>query len=508
VDDLVFQIIAMVIYMAAMLGIGWWAYKRTTDLDDYMLAGRKLSPGVAALSAGASDMSGWLLLGLPGAFYVGGLVEGWIAIGLTVGAWLNWKFVAPRLRAYTEVSRNSITVPSFFENRLRDKTHILRITAGVITLVFFTFYVSSGMVAGGKFFESAFNSQYLIGMLLVGGVTVLYTLFGGFIGATYTDVVQGIMIFLALITVPIIGITQVGGVEGAIESIRIVGAAKEDPINMLTLFGGSIVGAISAAAWGLGYFGQPHILVRFMALRSPGDAVAGRRIGISWMIVSVLGAMASALIGVAYFQQNPNLTLDDPEKVFLELSQIFFHPLVAGFVLAAVLAAVMSTISSQLIVSSSALVEDLFKIVVKKDASAKTQVILGRLGVLVVSVIAILIALDPQSSVLDLVGYAWAGFGAAFGPIVILSLFWRKLTAPGAIAGMIAGAVTVVIWGNSDALSGVMYEIVPGFVLNTVVAIVVSLLTFKNRDGITGEFDAAVEGVRTGTVQLPVIKQD
>lgn len=501
-NDLTFQIIAMVIYMAAMLGIGWWAYKRTTDLDDYMLAGRKLSPGVAALSAGASDMSGWLLLGLPGAFYIGGLVEGWIAIGLTIGAWLNWKFVAPRLRAYTEVSKNSITVPSFFENRLRDKTHILRITAGIIILVFFTFYVSSGMVAGGKFFESAFNSEYLIGMLLVGGVTVLYTLFGGFIGATYTDVVQGIMIFLALIFVPIIGISQVGGIDGAMESIR---AVSTEEVDMLNLFGGSAIAAISAAAWGLGYFGQPHILVRFMALRSPGDAVAGRRIGISWMIISVLGAMSSALIGIAYFQQNPDLTLDDPEKVFLELSQIFFHPLIAGFVLAAVLAAVMSTISSQLIVSSSALVEDLFKIVAKKEATPKAQVVLGRMGVLVVSVIAILLALDPNSSVLELVSYAWAGFGAAFGPIVLLSLFWRKLTTAGAIGGMIAGAVTVIVWGNIDALSGVMYEIVPGFALNIIVAVIVSLATFKNSDGITGEFDAAVESVRTGTVQLPVI---
>lgn len=496
----------MVIYLAAMLGIGWWAYKRTSNLDDYMLAGRKLSPGVAALSAGASDMSGWLLLGLPGAFYIGGLFQGWIAIGLTIGAWLNWKFVAPRLRAYTEVSKNSITLPSFFENRLRDKTRILRVTAGIIILVFFTFYVSSGMVAGGVFFQSAFGSEYWIGMLVVGGVTVLYTLFGGFIGATYTDVVQGIMIFLALIAVPIVGITQTGGVTNTIESIR----AANTEIDMFSLFGGgTVIAAISAAAWGLGYFGQPHILVRFMALRSPGDAVAGRRIGITWMLVSVLGAMASALIGVAYFQQHPELSLENPERVFLELAQIFFHPLIAGFVLAAVLAAVMSTISSQLIVSSSALVEDLFKIVAKKEATPKAQVILGRMGVLIVSVVAIILAWNPDSSILSLVAYAWAGFGAAFGPIVILSLFWRKLTSMGALAGMIAGAVTVIIWGNVDALSSVMYEIVPGFALNMVVAVVVSLLTFKHSHGITSEFDTTVESVRTGTVQLPVItKQD
>lgn len=503
-DDQVFRIIALVIYMAAMLGIGWWAYKRTSDLDDYMLAGRKLSPGVAALSAGASDMSGWLLMGLPGAFYIGGLFQGWIAIGLTAGAWLNWKFVAPRLRAYTEVSRNSITLPSFFENRLRDKSRVLRITSGVIILVFFTFYVSSGMVAGGVFFESAFGSEYWIGMLVVGGVTVLYTLFGGFIGATYTDVVQGIMIFLALVAVPVVGITQTGGVAKTIESIR---AANPD-VDMFSLFtGGTVLAAISAAAWGLGYVGQPHILVRFMALRSPGDAVAGRRIGIGWMAISVLGAMSAALIGVAYFQQHPELTLSNPEQVFLELAQIFFHPFVAGFVLAAVLAAIMSTISSQLIVSSSALVEDLFKIVAKKEATPKAQVVLGRLGVLVVSVSAIALAWNPNSSILGLVAYAWAGFGAAFGPVVVLSLFWRKLTTAGALSGMIAGATTVIVWGNIPFLKEAMYEIVPGFGINLIVAVVVSLLTFKTSAGITREFDSALEGVRTGTVSVAVVDE-
>lgn len=496
-----FRIIAMVIYMAAMLGIGWWAYTRTTDLDDYMLAGRQLKPGVAALSAGASDMSGWLLLGLPGAFYIGGLFQAWIAIGLTVGAWLNWKFVAPRLRAYTEVSNNSITLPSFFENRLGDRTRVLRVVSGVIILVFFTFYVSSGMVAGGVFFQSAFGSEYWIGMLVVGGVTVLYTLFGGFIGATYTDVVQGLMIFCALIAVPIVGLVETGGVAATVASIR----AVDSDVDMFSLFaGGSLIAAISAAAWGLGYFGQPHILVRFMALRSPSDAVAGRRIGIGWMALSVLGAMSSALVGIAYFQQNPDLTLDNPERVFLELAQVFFHPLIAGFVLAAVLAAIMSTISSQLIVSSSALVEDLYKIISRKQATPKAQVVLGRTGVLVVSVIAVILAWDPDSSILDLVSYAWAGFGAAFGPIVLLSLFWRKLTATGAIAGMVTGAVTVVIWGNIEGLAGVMYEIVPGFVLNLLVAFVVSRFTFTPNATITREFDAAVEGVRSGAVRQPV----
>ena len=449
--DQTYKLIAMAIYMLAMLAIGWWAYRRTTDLDDYMLAGRDLKPGVAALSAGASDMSGWLLMGLPGAIYVSGLVEGWIAVGLTAGAWLNWKFVAPRLRSYTQVSNNSITVPSFLENRLKDRSRILRVVSGLIILVFFTFYVSSGMVAGGVFFESSFGSSYLVGMLIVAGVTIAYTLFGGFLAASYTDVVQGLMMLAALVLVPAVGLTRVGGLGGMTDSLREINPDMLDPIA-----GGTAVGIVSALAWGLGYFGQPHIIVRFMALRSPRDAVAGRRIGVGWMLLTVIGALMTALIGAAYFQQN-NLTLADPEAVFLELSQIFFHPLVAGFVLAAVLAAIMSTISSQLIVTSSALVEDLYRIVLKRNASPRSMVMLGRLAVLLVAVVSILIALDRNASILDLVGFAWAGFGAAFGPTIILALFWRRLSTAGALAGMIGGAVTAYVWGTVE-LPGVRSE--------------------------------------------------
>lgn len=484
----------MALYMVGMLGIGWWAYRQTTDLGDYMLAGRDLKPGVAALSAGASDMSGWLLMGLPGALYLGGLFQAWIAIGLTIGAWLNWKFIAPRLRAYTEVSNDSITVPSFLENRLKDKSHILRIASGIIILVFFTFYVSSGLVAGGVFFESSFHSSYMMGILVVGGVTILYTLFGGFLGASYTDVAQGLLVFGALILVPVVGVFHTGGVGATIESINQV-----NPDMFSLVAGGSVLAAISAAAWGLGYFGQPHIIVRFMAMRSPADAKVGRRIGIGWMLMTVLGTTATAMVGIAYFQQHPELSLTDPEAVFLELAGIFFHPFVAGMVLAAVLAAIMSTISSQLLVCSSALVEDLYKIVVKKDASAKTQVMLGRLGVLIVAIVAVMLASARNDSILGLVAFAWAGFGAAFGPIVILSLYWRKLTTAGALAGMLTGAVTVVLWSKSP-LAASLYEIVPGFFLNLLVAIVVSLLTFKHDAGIDAEFSetlAMVEGKKS-----------
>ncbi|GAA1340160.1 sodium/proline symporter PutP [Arthrobacter roseus] len=492
-NDQTFKILAMVVYMIVMLGIGWYAYKRTSDLDDYMLAGRTLRPGVAALSAGASDMSGWLLLALPGAIYLSGLTAAWIAIGLTVGAWLNWKFVAPRLRSYTEVSNNSITIPSFFENRLKDNSRALRIISGVIILAFFTFYVSSGMVAGGTFFESSFDSNYYLGIIVVAGVTVLYTLFGGFMGATFTDVVQGILMLVALLVVPIIGLTQVGGFSGMAESVRQVDA------SMLNIVAGAgtltgFLAIVSAAAWGLGYFGQPHILVRFMALRSPRDAKAGRRIGIGWMVISVIGAILMALVGVAYFQQNPQLTLSDPEAVFLALSQAFFHPLIAGIVLAAVLAAIMSTISSQLVVSSSALVEDLYNMIAKKSLTPKRGVILGRIGVLVVSIMAFVLAADRNESILALVAFAWAGFGASFGPTVLLSLYWRKLTMPGALSGMVAGAVVVFTWGNSE-LSGLLYEIVPGFILNMIVAVVVSKFTYKRSAVVQAEFDEAVRRV-------------
>jgi sodium/proline symporter len=491
-SDQTFRIIAIVIYLAAMLTIGYLAFRRTDDLDDYMLGGRRLSPGTAALSAGASDMSGWLLMGLPGAIYVAGLVEMWIAIGLTIGAWLNWTFVAPRLRSYTEVSNNSITIPSFFENRLKDRSRVLRIVSGVIILVFFTFYVSSGLVAGGTFFESTFGTSYLTGMLVVGGVTLAYTLFGGFLGATWTDVVQGLLMLVALLVLPVIAIFTIGDVGSTLDTIRDADAAATaagDSVDRLSLIGGgSILAILSAAAWGLGYFGQPHIIVRFMALRSPQDAKAGRAIGVGWMVLAAGGAVIAGLVGVAFFWEDGEV-LDNAETVFLEMSQVLFHPLIGGFVLAAVLAAIMSTISSQLIVCSSALVEDLYKML-GREAGPKKQVLLGRAGVLTIAVVAIVIALDPKGTILDLVGFAWAGFGASFGPVILLSLFWRRLTSWGALAGMIGGALTVVVWGNSP-LADSMYEIVPGFAVSLVAAIVVSRLTARDDAEIDAEFDEA-----------------
>lgn len=489
------QVIALAIYFAVMLGIGLWAKSKNENLDDYVLGGRRLSPTTAALSAGASDMSGWLLMGLPGALYITGLAEAWIAIGLTIGAWLNWKVVAPRLRSYTEVSRNSVTIPSFFANRLRDNRGLTRIFAALVILIFFTFYVSSGMVAGGVFFQSSFGGNYHTGMLLVAGITVAYTLFGGFLGASYTDVVQGLLMLCALIVLPIMALIYVGGFSGLETTIESV-----NPTALSLFAGTTVLGILSSAAWGLGYFGQPHIIVRFMGLRSAQDAAAGRRIGIAWMVATMVGAMSAGLIGIAYFARNPEANLTDTtnaESVFLDMSQILLHPLLAGFVLAAVLAAIMSTLSSQLIVCSSALAEDLYKMTSGgKQLSDAKGLWLGRAGVLVVSMIAGVLAWNPDSSVLSLVAFAWAGFGAAFGPIVLLSLYWRKLTALGAVAGMVAGTVTVFVWGYNETLSGYMYEIVPGFLVNILFAVLVSHATYKPHAEIEAEFNQMQQQMR------------
>ena len=481
----VYQLLAIIIYLVAMLAIGWYSFVKTSNLTDYMLGGRSLGPAVTALSAGAADMSGWLLMGLPGAIYLSGIVEAWIAIGLTIGAYLNWLLVAPRLRVYTQVSNDSITIPSYLDNRLRDHTKLIRIASGIIILVFFTFYVSSGMVAGGKFFDSSFGYDYHTGLLIVSGVVVAYTLFGGFLAVSYTDFIQGLTMFVALIAVPVFGLFLTGGLGDTIDSIK---AVDPEHLNLLpsTLTAAAL---ISSVAWGLGYFGQPHIIVRFMAITSVKETKQARRIGIGWMMLSLFGALATALVGVAYFQQNGG-ELKDAETVFIVLGQILFHPFIAGIMLAAILAAVMSTISSQLIVTSSALVEDIYKALFNKTASDKHYVFVGRMAVLVVSIIAGILAWNPDNSVLNLVSFAWAGFGAAFGPIILLSLYWRKLTNYGAISGMITGAVTAFIWGKVEALTSALYEIVPGFIVCLLVAVVVSLMTYKRNQDIEDEFNS------------------
>jgi SSS family solute:Na+ symporter/sodium/proline symporter len=468
-------LLSLGLYFSAMLGIGLYAYRKSTsDVSGYMLGGRSLSPSVAALSAGASDMSGWMLMGLPGAMYISGVSSLWIAIGLVLGAFLNYLIVAPRLRTYTEVANDSITLPDFFENRFNDNSRLLRVVSSVVIVVFFTLYTSSGIVAGGKLFESSFGLNYEVGLYVTAGVVVAYTLFGGFLAVSLTDFVQGCIMFVALVLVPIVTISEVGGISEIHASINTINPA------LLDIFSGvSLISIFSAMAWGLGYFGQPHIIVRFMAIRHVKDMPTARRIGMSWMIVSIIGAMATGFAGIAYVAKT-GLKFEDPETIFILLSQILFSPLIAGFLLAAILAAIMSTISSQLLVTSSSLTEDFYKTFLHRDASDKQQVLVGRISVFLVALVAISLAYDRDSSILSLVSNAWAGFGAAFGPVVIGSLYWKKMTRNGALAGMITGAVTVLIWIyapitiDGQSLSTVMYEIVPGFILCSLVIYVVS----------------------------------
>lgn len=497
-SDLSAIAIAMIIYFVAMIAIGVYGFTRTRSVDDYMLGGRSLPPFVAALSAGASDMSGWLLLGLPGALYLNGLIESWIAIGLTVGAWANWKWVAPRLRSYSQVSDNSITVPSFLTSRLKDEKKIIQLIAGAIIVIFFTFYVSSGVVSGGVFFEATFGWDYHVGMSLVAGVVVLYTLVGGFLAVSWTDMVQGMMMLMALVMVPVMALWLLGGF-GKMSS-ELIGA---DP-SLFSFAGKGLdfagwISLISNVAWGLGYFGQPHIIVRFMAIRSPREAKRGRRIAIGWMFVCVLGAALVALTGRALGESGriPLVTesSSDAETIFLLMGERLFPAFIAGFMLAAILAAIMSTVSSQLLVTSSAVIEDMYRGITKKRLSGTAGLNAGRVVVFLVSVLAALLAWARNDTILGLVAFAWAGFGAAFGPIIILSLYWRKLTTVGAVAGMVTGAVVVGIWGNlPDDLGGIfkLYEIVPGFLLCWAMAYVVSKMTWKPNPEIDREFDRAV----------------
>lgn len=475
--------VSLAIYMAGMLYIGYWSYKKTSDLSDYMLGRRGLGPAVTALSAGASDMSGWMLMGLPGAMYATGLSSVWIAIGLLIGAYANYLIIAPRLRTYTEVANDSITIPDFLENRFKDRTKILRFVSAIVILVFFTFYASAGLVSGGRLFENSFNLDYKIGLFVTVGVVVAYTLFGGFLAVSWTDFVQGCIMFIALVLVPIVAFTDVGGVTETFNTIKQVDASHLDMFK-----GTTILGIISFLAWGLGYFGQPHIIVRFMAITSIKDLKTSRRIGVGWMTISIIGAMLTGLIGIAYYAKN-NATLQDPEMVFVTFSNILFHPYITGFLLSAILASIMSSISSQLLVISSAVTEDFYKTFFRRNASDKELVFIGRLSVLVVAMIAVVLAYHPSDTILTLVGYAWAGFGSAFGPAILLSLYWKRTNKWGVLAGMIVGAVVVIAWVQIPSLKAIMYEMVPGFFCSLLTVIVVSLLTKEPVKAVHREFN-------------------
>lgn len=480
-------LITFVIYIAAMLLIGFAAYRATRDFSDYILGGRSLGSVVTALSAGASDMSGWLLMGLPGAVFVAGLSEGWIAIGLIVGAWLNWLLVAGRLRVHTEHNHNALTLPDYFTHRFEDDSRILRILSALVILVFFTIYCASGVVAGARLFESTFGVPYPIALWIGAAATILYVFIGGFLAVSWTDTVQASLMIFALLVTPLFVLLALGDLGAAMDSIEAADPAYFDMFREL-----SFVAIVSLLGWGLGYFGQPHILVRFMAADSVRSIPAARRIGMSWMILCLAGAVAVGFCGIAYFAAHPGQAAavsQNGERVFLELTKILFNPWFAGVILSGVLAAVMSTLSCQLLVSSSALTEDFYKAFLRRNASQRELVWVGRAMVLLIALVALGIAANPESKVLGLVSYAWAGFGAAFGPVVLMSLLWKRMTRNGALAGMLVGALTVVIWKQFIGLG--LYEIIPGFLLASLAILVVSLLDREPSASIRRRFEVA-----------------
>ncbi|SDI85785.1 sodium/proline symporter PutP [Natribacillus halophilus] len=483
-------LITFIIYIVGMLIIGIIFYRTTTNLSDYVLGGRRLSSGVAALSAGASDMSAFMILGLPGAVYLSGMSEMWLPIGLTIGAYLNWQFLAKRLRRYTEIARNAITLPDFLDKRFRDETKIvqtktLRIVSAFFILLFFTFYTSSGLVGGATLFASTFGWEYQTALWVGAIVVISYTFLGGFLAVSFTDFIQGILMFLGLIIVPIVAVIEMGGWDSTVSGI-----ADVDPVYLDAFAGTSAIAIISLLAWGLGYFGQPHIITRFMAIRSENDIPAARFIGMTWMTFGLLGAVFVGFIGIAYFEGvGAGSPLADEETVYILFTQVLFNPWVAGILLAAILAAIMSTIDSQLLVSSSALTEDFYRGFLKPNATANELVWVGRVGVIVIALIATFLAYDPESTVLELVEYAWAGFGAAFGPVMLFSVFWRRMTAWGAVAGIATGGLTVIIWNFFEGGLFDLYEILPGFVLGSLAIIIVSLLNQRPADHILEEFD-------------------
>ena len=501
-------LVAFGAYMLFMILIGALNSKNKNN-EDYFLGGRGLGSWTAALSAQASDMSGWLLMGLPGAIYIAGTGEVWIAIGLLIGTILNWYFVARRLRKYTIVANNSLTIPSFFENRFRDKTNVLKIVASLIIIIFFAVYTASAFSSGAKLFANVFGNSdnttqmYTIGLTVAAIVILLYTLMGGFKAVCYTDFIQGLLMLVAILAVPVIayiGLTGEFGnlgsalsAKGITDSNGYLSLMKDSEGNQI-----SAISIISNLGWALGYFGMPHILIRFMAIKSDKEVKKSRVIAIVWVILSLGAASLLGIFARGYLTN----TLDSStsETVFIKtILQMFDSNFVlifiGGIFLCGILAAIMSTADSQLLVTASAVSEDMYKGALNKKASEKNALLVGKFAVIAVAIFAYVIALDPDSSVMGLVSNAWAGFGAAFGPVVLLSLFWKRFNLPGAVAGMATGAALVIVWeyikfgGETLAASTGLYSLVVGFFLAALVAVIVTLITKAPSQEIQEEFD-------------------
>jgi len=482
-------LVTFVVYFVFLLGIGFYFYRKSVSIEDYLLGGRGMGAWVTALSAQASDMSGWLLMALPGAIYLGGMGEVWIAIGLFFGTVVNWWMISARLRVYTAKS-NAITLPCFFEQRFGDPTGLLRVVSAIIILIFFTIYASAGLVATGKLFESIFdNVRYQQAVIIGGGIIIAYTFLGGFLAVCWTDLFQGTLMVLALIIVPAIAYVKGGGIGGISQAMTNV---QKSLVPRGTQPGFLMI--ISAMAWGLGYFGQPHILARFMSVKSIGKLGESMTIAIVWVFLSLGGAVLIGFVGIGMFD---NLTGGEEEKVFIYMIGKVMHPWLGGIMLAAILSAIMSTIDSQLLVSSSALTEDFYQKAIKKNASEREIIVVGRVCVVIISIIALVLALTwDEETILKIVAYAWGGFGAAFGPVVLFALFSRKTSWQAALAGMVTGTAVLVVW-KQVGLSGAMYEIVPGFTVNCLTIFLINVIVGQKNERILSEYEEVARAIKT-----------
>jgi len=501
-------------YLVVMIGVGlWYARQSNSNPEEFFLAKRKFGPWIAAMSAEASDMSGWLLMGLPGVAYFTGVGEAfWTALGLFIGTWINWGFVAKRLRSYSQIADNAITLPEFFSKRFHDKKRVLLAIAAVITLMFFSIYVGAQFITFGKLFSNLFGINMVVMVILGAAIVLTYTLLGGFWAVGMTDLIQGLLMATALVLVMVFGIVHAGGFSGVAENLRnfpnfldFFGTAQPKTVNDIQevangvpqfVAGGSKYGFItvlSIMAWGLGYFGMPHVLVRFMAINKTSNIRNSRAIAVTWCFIAQFAAVSIGLIGRALFPGLLN-TASNAENIFISLSQSFFPPLLAGIIISGILAASMSSCDSYMLIVSSSLANDIFRDIIKKDAKETTVLWVARITMLLVTVFGIIVAVTGSQSIFRVVSYAWAGLGASFGPLILFSLFWKRTTFPAAVAGMVTGGFMVVFWKNVIAkLHPVLsvYELLPAFIISCLVILIVSLVTNKPSQEIENEFEKA-----------------
>ena len=480
--------LAFMLYLVLMMSIGLYYSRRQKNLSSYILGDRQLGPWLTSMSAEASDMSGWMLMGLPGYAYLHGLSAFWTGIGLIIGTWANWLLVSQRLRNYTEVANNSLTIPDYLSNRFEDRKNGLRLICALFIILFFIIYTSSGFVAAGKLFNTIFGIPYLHALLLGAFVVVFYTFLGGFSAVALTDFIQGTMMFFTVIYVPVAAAIAMGGPMPTLDILSKEGADFFSFFPDSTGMSALLVMIVSSLGWGLGYFGQPHILVKFMAIGDPKELKKSTRIAMTWVLLSLTFAIAIGVVGKAYL--STPLENANAERVFILMAESLSAPFITGIIWSAILAAIMSTSSSQLLVTSSAVSRDLFQAFLKKDASEKTLIRVSRLSVLLVSAIAVYLGSDPNSYIFSIVSYAWAGFGACFGATVLLSLYWKRMTLKGAYAGVIVGGVTVLIWKQFEWFG--LYELVPGFFFSIAAIIIVSLLDKEPSENIKETFEKAL----------------